>query len=222
MNGYHSSTPPASDRYPGQAVADWPAPQAGTPPHHAPTHQAPPSSSPDPNTSGSRAKLRLELVASVVGILAAIIPVAVIIHALASGQKPIHVETGGKITFTTPSAPASSGPPPSTSPVAPPAPASSTPAPSVSDISGTWTSAIGRSYDFQQHGTQVSIQELDPYGVVIAAGNGQIDGTSIRLNWQAVDGTTGLANLTLSAGGQYLQGTITSPYSGTTAFVLSR
>ena len=165
----------------------------------------------------------------------------VFVYAFAFGQCVESVEANGKVGFCPdPHPTVSSKPPPAPEPsvsppapepsVSPPAPEPSVApaapepsvAPAVSDISGAWIGAYGLSYDVQQDGTQLVIQEHGLYGVITATGHGQITGTSVHLSWQALNGVTGVVNLTLGSGGQHLQGTITSTYSGTAVFALSR
>ena len=64
------------------------------------------------------------------------------------------------------------------------------------DISGEWSGDNGLTYHIYQYGDQVVMQEVANVGVT-AVGEGMFDGTTVQLNYQAADWSTGYAELTL-------------------------
>jgi hypothetical protein len=160
------------------------------------------------------------VIGTLVGIVTAVVPVCVIGYSLLRGQCVESVDSNGKVSFCpTSSRPVSPGPSSVSEPARQPI---DSPSPKVLDVGGAWIGANGLTYDVQQHGTQLVIQEQGPYGGITATGHGRITGTSVQLSWQALNGATGLVNLTLSSDGQHLQGSSTSTYAGMAVFELSR
>jgi hypothetical protein len=64
------------------------------------------------------------------------------------------------------------------------------------DIAGRWSGENGLEYYIYQYGDQVVMQEVSDIGVT-AAGSGIFDGTTVQLEYQAADWSTGYAELTL-------------------------
>jgi uncharacterized protein DUF2510 len=91
--------------------------------------------------------------------------------------------------------------------------AGSAPAATGPNLTGTWFGDNGLRYDIEQYGTAAVIQEVTVYGVT-AAGYGQVDQTGVTFSYQAVDGSTGIADLTLVADDR-LEGSFDNDTSGT-------
>jgi hypothetical protein len=70
--------------------------------------------------------------------------------------------------------------------------AQAAPAPSVLNIAGYWHSSSGYTYDIEQYGANVVIQEETPYGIT-AVGEGQVSGSEADFDYRAYDGSTGEA-----------------------------
>jgi hypothetical protein len=91
------------------------------------------------------------------------------------------------------------------------------------NLSGTWYSQGGLSYQIVQSGNFVTIQEINPLYGVTAVGQGQIQGQTVLINYQTASYTQGIANLTISPEGRSLNGTFRDNYSGyTVPAILSR
>jgi hypothetical protein len=76
---------------------------------------------------------------------------------------------------------------------------------SATNLSGTWRGANGLQYQIQQYGSQAVIEEISPYGVT-AVGSGEVSGQQVQFAYQAIDGSTGIAQLTMADEGT-LRGT---------------
>jgi hypothetical protein len=68
------------------------------------------------------------------------------------------------------------------------------PSPSIPNISGYWRSNYGFIYLIQQYGDRVVMQEQSPYGITAFA-EGTVTENAASLNYRAIDGSTGRANL---------------------------
>ena len=88
------------------------------------------------------------------------------------------------------------------------------PTPSGVDLSGTWVGANGLDYQIQQFGSEAVIQELSPFGVS-ASGSGSVGDGTLRFNFVAADGSTGVAELAV-VNAWTLQGTFQNFNFGTT------
>lgn len=64
------------------------------------------------------------------------------------------------------------------------------------DLSGTWSGANGLSYEIEQFDNQAVIQEVSLFGIT-ATGFGEVDGTRVTFSYQAIDNSTGIADLEL-------------------------
>lgn len=84
------------------------------------------------------------------------------------------------------------------------------------NLTGTWYSQYGLSYQISQNGNFVTIQEIHPLYGVTAIGQGQIQEQSVTINYQTAAYTQGVANLTISPEGRSLNGTFKDNYSGYT------
>lgn len=74
------------------------------------------------------------------------------------------------------------------------------------DLSGSWRGYGGARYQIYQNGSYFTIQELSPYGIPTAVGEGQINGRSLTLTYQTAVYTYGSGVLTISADGQSMSG----------------
>jgi hypothetical protein len=74
--------------------------------------------------------------------------------------------------------------------------AESQPQASGPDLSGTWYGENGLQYDIQQFGLEAVIQEITMYGVT-ATGYGEVTEFGVRFAFEAVDGSSGTADLEL-------------------------
>ena len=74
-------------------------------------------------------------------------------------------------------------------------------------ISGTWQSAVGLSYIIEQSGGDVTIQEINSFGIVTAEGQGVIEGRDIDISYVTAVGTLGRALLSVSDDGRRITGT---------------
>ena len=84
----------------------------------------------------------------------------------------------------------------------------------VQNISGAWQSPVGLSYQIEQQGRDVTIQEITPYYGITAIGEGEIRDGVLRISYRTALNTTGEAHLQLSDNGKRLTGTFTDSYSG--------
>ncbi len=79
--------------------------------------------------------------------------------------------------------------------------------PQFFSIGGTWQSTGGLSYIIGQNGSDVTIQEINAFGIVTAEGQGVIVGRDIDISYVTVAGTVGSALLSVSDDGRRITGT---------------
>lgn len=82
------------------------------------------------------------------------------------------------------------------------------------DLSGTWNGNNGISYIIQQSGDAITIQEVNPFYGITAAGKGTIRRGVIDITYLTAMNTRGRARLKVSANGRQLSGTFTDLASG--------
>lgn len=96
-------------------------------------------------------------------------------------------------------------------------PAIPEPLPPVVNIAGTYKSQENNRYVFEQDGTSVTLQEVQPDDKVIASGAGQITGRTVNITYQSlISVEKGTARITLSENGQNLTGTYSRADTGET------
>lgn len=91
--------------------------------------------------------------------------------------------------------------------------AQSSPPEIVPGLAGTWFGANGLRYEIRQFGSEAVIEEITVYGVT-ATGYGKVDVTGVTFSFQAIDGSTGTADLALVTNRQ-LEGTFGNDTFGT-------
>ena len=132
------------------------------------------------------------IIAGVVStVLATVILVSLGIVPSPLQSQSVQSQTGGNATQVSPT----------TDTAPPPEPAQ------FLNISGTWQSAVGLSYIIGQSGGDVTIQEVNSFGIVTAEGQGVIVGRDIDISYVTAVGTLGRALLSVSDDGRRITGT---------------
>jgi hypothetical protein len=88
------------------------------------------------------------------------------------------------------------------------------------DLSGTWTNFQGGTYIIIQVDNNISIQSVDPMGVIIVNSKGLIKGREIELNYQRINGDYGTAILTISPGEREIKGKVYSEILRTSQLII--
>jgi hypothetical protein len=82
------------------------------------------------------------------------------------------------------------------------------------NIGGRWQNPTGLSYIIQQSGDTVVLQEIHPVYGVTAVGQGKIQGQSVEVNYITLVGTSGRADLQISADGKSITGSASDLSTG--------
>jgi len=90
------------------------------------------------------------------------------------------------------------------------------------DITGTWESVDGFTYEFEQRGNHVQLAVKNGYGVLVSSGEGSIIGQRVELSYVLSDFTGGGVQLTVSAEGNEMHGMYRNVTTGLSGSIVLR